>query len=151
MICSILCVSFADVPHQNDHSRDPLEQASQIARSGAKLESMRMQVAAENIANMNDTPDPKTRKPYVRKVVFVKRDGILISPKVKRDKKRKAFKKNYNPEHIYANKEGYVAIPNISEEIEKGDLAESRRRYLVNLEVFKVSENIKRSTMGLLK
>jgi flagellar basal body rod protein FlgC len=81
------------VPHQNDHSRDPLEQASQIARSGAKLESMRMQVAAENIANMNDTPDPKTRKPYVRKVVFVKRDGILISPKVKRDKKRKAFKK----------------------------------------------------------
>lgn len=137
---------------QEIKNKDPLHKASLIAKDAAKIEAYRIQIAAENLANMNTTGTNYKMQPYRRKIVFIKPKGKnnRIVAVIKKDFKTK-FKTIYAPNHIAANSEGYVKLPNVVDEIERADIEEAKNRYEINLEVFKISEAIKKRTINLLK
>lgn len=135
---------------QKKDNKDPLSKASAIAQNAAHIEASRIQAAAENLANMHTTSSTYKKPPYRRKIVFVKSKKNRLAPVIKQDFKAK-FKTVFSPNHIAANPQGYVQLPNVTEEIEKADIEEAKNRYEMNLEVFKISEAIKKKTISLLK
>ena len=136
--------------------KDPLAKASQIAEDAARIEALRVQTAAENLANMQTTASNYKQLPYRRKLVFIntstdkKTKSIRLKPYTKLDFKSK-FRKMYSPDHIAADSEGYIKLPNVKEEIEKADLEEARTRCEMHLSVLKLSEKIKERTINIFK
>lgn len=129
---------------------DPISSSYDIAESAARIESKRIETATENIANANTTSDSPNKLPYRRKVVYIKHNGKKLIAKTTRDKKTRC-KKMYSPNHVAANAEGYIILPNVVEEIEKTDLMEAKHRYQANLEMINLSQSIKRKTISLIK
>ncbi|MEA3383261.1 MAG: flagellar basal body rod protein FlgC [Campylobacterota bacterium] len=57
----------------------------------------------------------------------------------------------FEPNHPDANKDGYVAYPNINPVIEMVDLVEAMRSYEANVSAFKAQKEIDTKTLELLK
>jgi flagellar basal-body rod protein FlgC len=57
----------------------------------------------------------------------------------------------YDPTHPDANKEGYVAYPNINPVIEMADLIEATRAYQANVAAFQSSKSIAQNAIEILK
>lgn len=148
----LFAIFFNVIVAQKIKNKDSLNHASLVAKDAAKVEAYRIQVAAENLANMNTSGANYKSPPYRRKIVFIKAKGKnnRIVAVIKKDVKTK-FKTIYDPNHIAANSAGYVKLPNVVEEIEKADIEEAKNRYEMNIEVFKISEAIKKKTINLLK
>jgi flagellar basal-body rod protein FlgC len=91
----------------------------------------------EQINNNNN--DLKLAKPIVgvgiKDIIKSKEDAIL----------------RYEPNHPDANKNGYVAYPNINPVIEMTDLIEAMRSYEANLSAFQTQKNMDNKTIDLLK
>ena len=89
--------------------------------------------------NQNNTNDLKLSKPVVgvgiKEIVEAKEDSIL----------------RYEPNHPDANKDGYVAYPNINPVIEMTDLIEAMRSYEANLSAFQTQKNMDNKTIDILK
>lgn len=73
----------------------------------------------------------------------------VIVDKVVRDDSD--FKLKYDPSHPDANKEGYVAYPNINPVIEMADLIEATRAYQANVAAFQSAKSIANSSIDMLK
>ncbi len=69
--------------------------------------------------------------------------------KVVRDKSD--FKMKYDPSHPDANKNGYVAYPNINPVIEMSDLIEATRAYQANVAAFQSAKSMAQSAIGILQ
>lgn len=61
------------------------------------------------------------------------------------------FKLKYDPSHPDANKEGYVAYPNINPVIEMADLIEATRAYQANVAAFQSAKSMANSSIDMLK
>ena len=57
----------------------------------------------------------------------------------------------YEPSHPDANKDGYVAYPDINPVIEMTDLIEAMRSYEANLSAFKTQKSMDTKTIDILK
>ena len=57
----------------------------------------------------------------------------------------------YEPQHPEANKDGYVAYPNINPVIEMVDLIEAMRSYEANVAAFQTQKNMDTKTLDILK
>jgi len=57
----------------------------------------------------------------------------------------------YEPEHPDANKDGYVAYPNINPVIEMVDLIEAMRSYEANVSAFKTQKDMDTQTLDIIK
>jgi len=57
----------------------------------------------------------------------------------------------YEPEHPDANKDGYVAYPNINPVIEMVDLIEAMRSYEANVSAFKTQKDIDTKTLDIIR
>ncbi len=68
--------------------------------------------------------------------------------KVVRDES--GFKMKYDPSHPDANKEGYVAYPNINPVIEMADLIEATRAYQANVAAFQSAKNMAQSAINII-
>ena len=73
----------------------------------------------------------------------------VVVDKVVRDDSK--FKMKYDPTHPDANKEGYVAYPNINPVIEMSDLIEATRAYQANVAAFQSSKSIAQNAIEILK
>jgi len=65
-----------------------------------------------------------------------------------------AFRKpilKYEPNHPDANKDGYVAYPDINPVIEMVDLIEATKSYEANLAAFQTHKSIDTKTLDILK
>lgn len=124
-----------------------------IAASGLTAERLRMDVIANNLANVNTTRT-ETGKPYRRQeVVFVPKsyptvlyplppvqkvaaenlgEGVKVFQIVEDPS---PFRMEYKPGHPDANKEGYVAYPNVNPVTEMVDLISASRAYEANIAV----------------
>lgn len=60
-------------------------------------------------------------------------------------------KMKYEPTHPDANKEGYVAYPNINPVIEMADMIEASRAYQANVSSFQTAKTMANSAIDLLK
>jgi flagellar basal-body rod protein FlgC len=57
----------------------------------------------------------------------------------------------YEPGHPEANKDGYVAYPNVNPVIEMVDLIEAMRSYEANVAVFQTQKTMDTKTLNILK
>lgn len=127
-----------------------------IAGSGLQAQSERMKIVAQNIANADTTPTNPGQKPYQRQVVTFKNefDKALGAYKVKVSGVRKdnsAFLKKFDPAHPAADKDGYVATPNVKPIMEGMDMREAQRAYEANLNVIDASRVMLLRTIDLLR
>jgi flagellar basal-body rod protein FlgC len=130
---------------------DPLLDAIKLAERGATLQALRVQVAAENIANASVLPNASSQKPYRRKVLIVKhRKMLLPSFHISKDLKT-PFKLKYDPMHRAANKEGYVQCPNVDKTVEAADVAEAKIGYDLNIRLIKLLTEMSRTTIVAIK
>lgn len=126
-----------------------------IAASGMRLQSDRMKVIAENIANADSTSPTPGGDPYRRKVTTVTTSfdrelgvNLVESGKVAEDKT--PFRSQYDPGNPDADKQGYVKMPNVDPLIEVMDMREAQRSYEADLTVMTSTKQMMSQAVGLL-
>jgi flagellar basal-body rod protein FlgC len=135
---------------------DPLQASLKIAGSGMEVQSTRLRVISENVANAESTGSTPGANPYSRKTisfdneldrasgvqtVHIKRIGIDDQP----------FRIELDPGNPAADEKGFVKLPNVNLLVELADMREANRSYEANLQVVKQSGDLTSMTIGLLK
>lgn len=136
-----------------------------ISASGMSAQRTRMDIIAQNVANVNTTRD-ENGEPYVRKtVVFAERannfknfESYLTAERTGIPYKNwtgtgvkitgiaedhvTAMKTVYDPAHPDANEEGYVTLPNVNTVTEMTNLIDASRSYEANVTAFNATKNM---------
>lgn len=136
-----------------------------ISASGMSAQRTRMDIIAQNVANVNTTRD-ENGKPYVRKtVVFAERsnananfEAFLTAQKTGLPYKNQigtgvkissiaedhvsAMKKVYDPSNPDADEEGYVTYPNVNTVTEMTNMIDASRAYEANVTAFNATKNM---------
>lgn len=140
-----------------------------VATSGMSAQRTRINIVSANIANAQTT-HTKDGGPYKKQnVVFeemlleAQKGQKLDNPDIKNEaalrgvgiktvieSKDKPVMK-YEPNHPDANKDGYVAYPNINPVVEMVDLIEAMRSYEANVSAFQTHRQIDIKTLDILK
>jgi flagellar basal-body rod protein FlgC len=113
-----------------------------IAVDGLRVQRTRMNVIANNIANMQTTRTPEGG-PFRRQLAIVRgeqihrsldpdRFGVKVKDIVDDDS---PFRQVYDPSHPDANEEGIVLYPNVNLSIEMINLVAAQRVYEANINV----------------
>lgn len=144
-----------------------------VSTSGMGAQRTRINVVSANIANAQTT-HTQDGGPYKRQHVIFE-DVLLNSSKktntndveLTNDKNSKPSLRSvavqnivestdkpvlrFEPNHPDANKDGYVAYPNINPVTEMVDLIEATRSYEANVAAFNTHKNIDTKTLDILK
>ena len=128
----------------------------QIAASGLRAQTGRMQVIAENVANADSTAQRPGGDPYRRKIPTFRSemDRALEANTVTLGKIRPDptdFRTKYEPGHPAADQNGYVKYPNVNSVIELNDMREAQRSYEANLNVIGATRRMIQRTIDLLR
>ena len=128
----------------------------QIAASGLRAQTGRMQVIAENVANADSTAQRPGGDPYRRKIPTFRSemDRALEANTVTMGKVRldpTDFRTKYEPGHPAADQNGYVKYPNINSVIEMNDMREAQRSYEANTNVITATRRMIQRTIDLLR
>lgn len=130
----------------------------QISASGMTVQRLRMDVIAQNVANMNTTRTA-AGGPYRRRLVAVQEDiestsfsqHLARSRNAFRGKGVKAtaivedptpFKRVHDPGHPDADEEGYVLMPNVDTLKEMVDMISATRSYEANVTAFNAAKSM---------
>jgi flagellar basal-body rod protein FlgC len=135
---------------------DPLKAAQSIAASGLDVQSHRMRVISENMANAHSTGTEPGSDPYTRKtIVFANTfDEALGANLVGVDQigvDATPFRVERDPGHPAADADGNVKYPNVNVLVEMGDMREANRSYEANLQMMKQSRAMVMMTVDLLR
>lgn len=127
-----------------------------ISASGMTAQRLRMDIAAENIANM-DTTRTESGGPYYKKQVVLESYGANSFQQALNEASKSAgysigsgagvrvssiienksdMKKVYNPEHPDADEDGYVTMANVNQLEETIDSMSALRSYEANVTAF---------------
>jgi len=133
-----------------------LVKAIKISASGMKAQGVRLRVISENLANANSLAETPGGDPYRRKLVSFKEvlDKSMGAETVAVNKiefDQSEFNKRYDPTHPAADKDGYVATPNVNSLIEMMDMREAQRSYSANLDMIDTSKRMIERTIDLLR
>ena len=133
-----------------------LMKAFNIAASGLRVQSERVRVIAENVANSGSTGKEPGDLPYRRKTIsfssqldkavganLVHIDNIGVD--------RSPFGQRYDPNHPAADANGYIQTSNVNSLIEMMDMREAQRSYEANLSVIKMTRELAARTIELLR
>lgn len=144
------------LPFNSFALEDSLQKAIEIASQGNNIQSERLKVVAENLANELSTSDTPGGDPYRRKIMFVenkydknKKTRLLRVKKYEEDKS--PFILKYEPSHPAADMNGYVKMPNVSKEIERADASEAQRAFEANLGVIETSRTMIQKNLEVLR
>lgn len=134
-----------------------LSDAMLQSASGMKVQSERMKVVAQNVANATSTGSTPGALPYQRKTItFANRLNrqrgatVVTVDRIGRDTKTD-FSKRYEPSHPAADNDGYVLYPNVKRSLEMMDMREAERSYEANLGVMETSRRMYSNTIDLLR
>ncbi len=127
-----------------------------IAGAGMHAQVQRLRVIAENLANAQTVGGKDGSAPYRRKMVTFQNvlDRELGVKTVSVDRilyDRSEFERRYEPTHPAADKDGYVAYPNVKPLIEMMDMREAQRSYEANLGIIEVSKSMIEQTIQILR
>jgi len=133
-----------------------LSQALDISAAGMDVQTKRLRVIAENLANQDSTGSSPGATPYRRKTTMfetvldrttgadlVKIKAIVPDPTV--------FPQKYDPSSPAADANGYVRTPNVNSFVEMMDMREAERSYSANLNVMQASRSMLTRVIDLLK
>ena len=126
------------------------------AASGLRVQSGRMKVIAENMANADSTADRPGADPYRRKVPTfnAQMDRELGVRTVELGRVRKdnsAFRTRIEPGHPAADANGEVKLPNVNSLVETMDMREAQRSYEANLNVIASARRMITRTIEILR
>jgi flagellar basal-body rod protein FlgC len=132
-----------------------LDKVLGISASGMTVQSARLRIVAENIANANSLSETKGGDPYRRKLitfktVFDEMVGANVVRVANISYDRSNFGRKHDPNHPAADKDGFVKVPNVKPLIELTDLREAQRSYEANLSVIDVAKRMLQHTIGIL-
>lgn len=134
---------------------DPLKASMNVSGSGLALQTLRMRIISENIANAQVSPTRQGETPYQRKFISFasEYDRALQAHTVKLNRieqYRNDFRLVYDPEHIAADERGMVKMPNIEMLIELGDMRETLRSYEANMQTMRQAREMISMTIGMM-
>ena len=127
-----------------------------IAGSGMSAQALRLNTTASNLANAESVSGSEKATYRARQPVFsavmkalgeapegvgVQVNGIVES--------QAPVRKQYEPGHPMANKEGYIFLPNVSMVEEMANMISASRSYQSNSEVAKTSKQLLMRTLNL--
>jgi len=133
-----------------------ITKAISISARGMDVQTARLRVIAENIANQDSTGSTPGAEPYRRKTITFENkldkelgvDTVRVR-NVAPD--RSELPKRYDPSHPAADADGYVRTPNVNSFVEIMDMREAQRGYSANLNVMEVTRAMLTRTIELLK
>ena len=135
---------------------DPLKSISQIAASGMHVQSARLQVVAENVANADSTGATPGDEPYRRKTISfqeaLNRESGLTMVEVSdigRDQSPCTLR--HDPSHPAADENGFVKMPNVSPILEMANMREASRSYEANMNLYEAGRRMRSQMIDLLK
>lgn len=134
---------------------DDIRATMTAAASGMRAQTIRMRVAAENVANANSTAETPGGDPYRRRIPMLEesrsRDGVHGVRITGAFDDPSAFKREYNPSHPAADETGYVKLPNVDTLSEMMDLREATRAYEANLNMIENARAMTTRALDLLR
>ena len=135
---------------------DALSASLKIASSGLDVQSERLRIVSENMANAQSTGSAPGADPFRRKTisfasVLDRESGAASVDVAKVGRDNGAFPVEYMPGHEAANAQGYVKMPNVNMLVEMADLREANRSYEANLQVFKQARDLISMTIDLMR
>jgi flagellar basal-body rod protein FlgC len=127
-----------------------------IAATGLHAQNARMQIIAENLANVDSAGKTPTDNPYRRRIptfqaVMDADAGGQIVKIGKTALDMSDFNMRYEPGHPAANSAGYVKYPNIDPLVEAMDMRQAQRTYEANLNVVTTTRQMLSRTLDILK
>lgn len=130
--------------------------AMTAASTGLRAQTVRIRVAAENVANANTTGQTPDADPYQRRVpVFrdmVDRETGVRGVQVARTVDDTSdFPIRFDPTHPAANAQGYVKLPNVQSLVEMADIREAQRTYEANLNIIEGSRAMINRALDLIR
>jgi flagellar basal-body rod protein FlgC len=133
-----------------------LFKSMKVAASGLRVQSGRMKIIAENIANAESTAKTPGGKPYQRKIptfreVFDREIGATIVRQGRVELDKSSFGEKFDPGNPAADERGMVKTPNVNTLIEMVDMREAQRSYEANLNVIGSSRRMLARTLDILK
>ena len=133
-----------------------LTSAMTIAAAGMKVQSARLRVTAENLANAESTALAPGGDPFRRKTIsFAERrdraSGLQLVDVRRYGVDRGDFELRYQPGHPAADDAGYVKFPNVNPLIELSDMREAQRSYEANLNALQLARQMIGRMLDLLR
>ena len=133
-----------------------LDRAMRIAAAGMDVQTSRLRVVAENLANRDTTSEVAGGDPFRRKnVTFANRFDRALGANTVRVSRvgttKGEFPTRHDPTHPAANAQGYVKTPNVNSTIETMDMREAQRSYSANLSVLEVSRGMLTRTIEAMR
>jgi flagellar basal-body rod protein FlgC len=133
-----------------------LDSAMTIAAAGMKVQSARLRVTAENLANAESTASTPGGEPFRRKtIVFGNRHdraaGVDLVDIRRYGVDRSDFELRHEPGHPAADASGLVRYPNVNPLIELTDMREAQRSYEANLNALQLARSMIGRTLDLLR
>lgn len=137
-----------------------------ISSSALTAQSLRMDVVAENVANITTTRDADGETYRRRFVIFQERERPVFSQALNNSiagtigdgvrvteilEDPSEFKIEYNPTHPDADEFGYVRLPNVDLATEMVDMMESTRSYEASITVYNSTKNMAMSALDIGK
>ena len=133
-----------------------LDKAMTISARGMDVETTRLRIIAENLANQDSTGSTPGADAFRRKTITFENsmDQTLgvSTVKVKNigtDPSEQPL--HFDPSNPAANKDGYVKQPNINSFVEVMDMKEAERGYNANLSVMQATRGMLTRAIELLK
>ncbi|WP_298290873.1 flagellar basal body rod protein FlgC [Thiomonas sp.] len=129
--------------------------ALDVANSGLNAQSYRLNVVASNLANANSAVSSNGQPYRAREVVFAAQplsgatagvDGVTVAGVVE---KPGPLKLVYDPGNPLANKDGYVAYPNVNPVDEMVNMISASRAYQADVNVMNTTKNLLLKTLTL--
>ena len=135
---------------------DPLAASTRFASAGMEAQSLRLRIAAENVANSQSVGDSPGADPYSRKTVSftaaLDRAAGGASVKLRRIGTDDApFRIERDPGNPAADSDGNVKMPNVNVLVEMADIREANRSYEANVQVIKQARAMVASVIDLLR
>ncbi|MDF3048213.1 MAG: flagellar basal body rod flgC [Candidatus Midichloriaceae bacterium] len=135
---------------------DDLSASSRISARGLQLQSERLKIIAQNIANADTPGRTANEAPYSRKVIVVNTKyneelNAHLTEVSKISSDRSKYKLKYEPHHPAADQNGYVKYPNVDHVLEMADAKEAQRSYEANLSALEIARANKSKILEALK
>jgi flagellar basal-body rod protein FlgC len=133
-----------------------LNQALNVSATGMDVQTTRLRVIAENIANQDTTGSSPGADPYRRKTITFEstmdRAAGVETVRVKNIAADNSdLPLHYDPANPASDPQGYVKLPNVNSFIEVMDMREAERSYSANLSVMQATRSMLNKTIDLLK
>ena len=133
-----------------------IDKALSISARGMDVQTTRLRVIAENLANQDTTGSTPGAEPYRRKTVtfqntFDRQLGTQAVQVKAVGRDQSELQLRYDPSNPAANAEGYVKLPNVNSLVEVMDMREAERSYNANLSVMQATRSMLTRTIDLLK